>query len=156
MANKYFIAAPRLPKYIGKLVDYSVAHEHVGSTDIINMINDETYEFKMNIEISEQEANKIKRFFKWSCNRIDFETACVIQSYRPTEKLYTLEFPQMDAVILGGRKSADNLHTADATYITDEGDVRIGGIRAQTRWTEKEIRAIDDRYFAFAVEEKVD
>lgn len=156
MANKYVILAPSLPKYISKLVDYSIAHEHVGSTDIINMIGSGSYQSHMDIDISEQEANKMKHFFKWSCNRIDFETACVIQSYRPMEKLYTLDFPQMDAVILDGHKSADKLHKADAIYITDEGDVRIGGVRAQTRWTEKEIRAIDDRYFAFAVEVKLD
>lgn len=148
------IEIPTIPPYVAELVDYTIARNTV-PYDIMRHFyvhDDLKIASCVNIDLPVETLNKIGEYFKVACRRYDFEKACILKRYKVTEQLYYLEFPKMDAVILQGKISADEKKQADATYITDIGDVRLNGFRALGhKFTKDEICAIDPRYFAFAV-----
>ncbi len=134
---------PVIPKFVAEFVDW-VTKRNWAPSDAIREFQNNTPD---TVNLPETlELEKLDEYFEIAYNRYDFERACIL-GYKVEEPLYTVPLPDLNTASL----------VCYALLRATSGEILIGlvtknelGVQDNTKLTEQEIKAFDERYWAFA------
>ncbi|MGL9772259.1 DUF1642 domain-containing protein [Enterococcus sp. DIV0996a] len=131
---------PVIPQYVADLVDWTV-RANGAPCDVIREFKTKTPD-TVNLP-GTLELEKLDEYFKKAHHRYDFEKACFVGYEVEKEPLYYVYFPEITAS--PGIEEAYLMKTRNGVGLADNNDFD------DMKFTEREIKAIDKRYWAFAV-----
>ena len=135
---------PVVPKFVANLVDWTIKMQCAPS-DVIRDLHDNGDLANLPRDL---ELDKLSEYFDKAYCRYNFEKACFVGYEVEKEPLYYVYFPEIIAspeMFFPDIEGAYLMKSDDGIELADNNDFD------DMKFTEQEIKAIDKRYWAFAV-----
>ncbi|EOS7700637.1 DUF1642 domain-containing protein [Enterococcus hirae] len=135
---------PVIQQFVAELVDWTIKMQCAPSDVIRDLYdNGDLANLPRNLEL-----DKLSEYFDKAYCRYNFEKACFVGYEVEKEPLYYVYLPKiivLSEMMIPDIEGAYLMKSGDGIELADNNDFEI------MKFTEQEIKAIDERYWAFAV-----